>query len=327
MTEREDKERVDGGMLDLITSVATSLSAPVLQGLSKAFGALVGELTSIPRAWIRSVTQSIDDGTAARSEISRSLAAIVAQNAANDPEIVKAAAQVYLPTAFRKAKNRVEIAQRVIPIITEIAANEPEAEGGAPSDDWMNAFIRYAEDATSETLQEQFARLLAGEIARKGSFSLRSIRALAEMDPPTAARFSAVWEKGVGSEVDYDEDFQRGDWFGKWRFLVEAGLMAPNTAAQFLPPQNSNAEGNTLWTPVTIDGVALTIHFPEGCNARWSYLEFTQVGREIGSLLPKPDYARNLRKMGRRLALQGVTRVVLQQSGKPDELLYQAPKP
>jgi Protein of unknown function (DUF2806) len=53
-------------------------------------------------------------------------------------------------------------------------------------DDWLNLFARLAEDKSSEELQGLFGRILAGEIRKPGSFSLRTIQFLSTLSKEDA---------------------------------------------------------------------------------------------------------------------------------------------
>ena len=58
--------------------------------------------------------------------------------------------------------------------------------------DWMQAFIKFAEEANSEQVQELWSRVLAGETELPGSFSLRSLSALKKMSKKEALIFQRV---------------------------------------------------------------------------------------------------------------------------------------
>ena len=64
---------------------------------------------------------------------------------------------------------------------------ETEPDSGEVDPDWLNHFGGYAEKATSEHVRDLWARVLGGEIRRPGSFSLATLRLLAELDRQMAA--------------------------------------------------------------------------------------------------------------------------------------------
>ena len=126
----------------------------------------------------------------------------------------------------------------------------------------------------------------------------------------------------VGVEVDFSQYFQIGEGFARWKRLAEAGLMAPSNVVQFLPEFNPVANGCALWGPVSASNHTLLIHFQQNCAVRWQNIPFTRAGREIGSLLPQPDYPGNLRAMGMKLRGVGVSRIELHTVGLPVEVVF-----
>lgn len=311
--------------LAIVTDALSSLPGPVKNSFFKAIGDLLGGLTAIPAAKLRQYAQAIDDTSAARSMLAAAMAKAVAGEASKDPLLMQAAAEVFLPTALRKAKNRLSVAQSAAEHFAVAAAVGTSGDGAAsPDDDWMNNFMRFAEDASSERLQDLFGRILAGQILRPGAFGLASLRALSELDQALANDFIEVWAKSVGDAVDYSPEWQRGDGFSRWRRLSEAGLMAPTNIAQFVPPFNPISNGDALWSPMQADGTWLNVVFQEGSKTSWAHIEFTRVGREIGSLLSRPDYEENMRQAAKRLPRSGLTRVQLHIPGKTAEVIWQA---
>jgi hypothetical protein len=307
-----------------IREAVTNLPAPVETSLLKALSNLLGGLTAIPAAWIKRPAQAVDDVTSGRSAVTAVLAKGVAEEALKDPIVMQAAVELYLPTAVRKAKNRVQIAQRAVEQAAQQAAETAteDAVAAPPGDDWMNSFMRFAEDASSEQLQNLFARILSGEVIRPGSFTLATLRTVAELDQATAQDFSLVWAKSVGEAVDYDPEFQRGEWFARWKRLAEAGLMAPAQTAQFLPTYHPIFNGSAIWCPMFAENIYLRVYFQKNCKTSWSHIDFTRVGRQIGSLLSRPNYEANMRKAGKTLVRDGVTRIELHSPEKPVEIIY-----
>ena len=55
--------------------------------------------------------------------------------------------------------------------------------------DWLDFFGDYAEKANAEAVRDLWGRVLAGEIRRPGTFSLYTLRILAELDQQVARWF------------------------------------------------------------------------------------------------------------------------------------------
>lgn len=313
-------------ILSLITDAACGVPEPLKRSFFKAVSDLLGGLAAVPAAKLRQYIQGIEDATAARSMVTDVLAKAAVDEVSRDSALAKIAAEVYLPTTIRKAKNRVGVAQMAAEHLGAASVNNNRGENAeAPDDDWMNSFMRFAEDASSERLQDLFGRILAGQILHPGAFGLATLRTLSELDQNLANDFTLAWAASVGDAVDYSPDWQRGEGFTRWKRLVEAGLMASANTMQFLPPFKSILNGTSLWSPVNVDSSGLLVYFQEGSSSKWDHIDFTRVGRELGLLLPKPDYKENMRKIGYRLPRGGVTRIEIFSEGEPSELIWQAP--
>ena len=68
---------------------------------------------------------------------------------------------------------------------------DPNHKIGEISDDWLNQFREYACQKSSEEAQDLFSKVLAGEIRKPGSFSLRALTTLSDMDQNVAMIFKA----------------------------------------------------------------------------------------------------------------------------------------
>lgn len=311
--------------LSLITDAVGGVPEPVKASFFKVLSDLLGGLIAIPAAKLKQYAQAIDDTTAARSMAAGVLAKAVVDDVSKDPELLKVAADIYLPTNLRKAKNRLGVAQSSAEHLATATADFSGEGAAPPEDDWMNRFMRFAEDASSERLQDLFGRILAGQILHPGAFGLATLRTLSELDQSVANDFTQAWAKSVGEAVDYSPDWQRGDGFSRWKRLSEAGLMASASTSQFLPPFNPVFNGSALWSPISVDSMGLLVHFQEGSTSKWDHIDFTRVGRELGRILEKPDYEENIRQAAHRLPRNKVTRIDFFRQEKPSEVIWQSP--
>lgn len=294
------------------------LAPPVETAFLKALWHLLGGLAALPAGWIRRRAQATEDITNARSAVSAILAKGVAENALSDPLVMKAAAEIYLPVAIRKSQNLVAVAELAAGHVAEVAGS---AEDPAPPDtDWMNKFTRYAEDASSEQLQDLFARILAGEVVRPGSFAPATLRAVAELDKATAEDFSLMWARDVGGAINHGHEFDRGEWFSRWKRLVEGGLMASDTTLQHPPEQQISGLPFRTWSPMVKGSTFVVVYVPPGAHPAWQHISFTRVGRELGSILARPNYEENMRTAGTALGIRSSLKVDLFANGKREEL-------
>lgn len=304
-----------------IVEIAGDLSAPVKKSFSAALGQLLGGVAAIPTVWLRRLTQPTDDINVARSIVSTGLAKAVLDKAVEDQEVMKVAAEIYLPTVVRKARNRVLVAQAAA---EQLSDERPlEDEPSEPDEGWMNHFTRFAEDVSLENMQTLFGKILAGEIVRPKSFGIRTLRTVSEIDQKLAEDFSWMWSKGIGEVVEHTDELSKGEGWSLWQRLVDGDLMAPNSAAQYLPAFVPLIDGCGLWMPFSAGDSHLLIRFRENSNIRARYISFTKVGRELGSILPPPDYVNNLRMLGKRLPKTGLVKIELFRQGQEPEIIWE----
>jgi len=83
--------------------------------------------------------------------------------------------------------------QRNIESITQEAASELESEESvsdeAVDEDWTSRFFNYAEDISNEEMQELWGKILAGEIKKPKSYSLRALDLLRNLSTEEAEVF------------------------------------------------------------------------------------------------------------------------------------------
>ncbi len=135
--------------------------------------------------------------------------------------------------------------QENLEAITAQAAREiPESVSDQPVDeDWVAQFLNNCQDISNKQMQLLWARLLAGEVAKPGSFSLRAmtfVRTLSKADADLFTRFcSMVWQIGgalnaltpdikklrslPGIQLEFT-DFVRLDALGLIRFEAMTGF-------------------------------------------------------------------------------------------------------
>lgn len=113
-----------------------------------------------------------------------------AKNQPVDPDFMARAKSTNLGRIFRQQQNKDAIGQRVLELVTQ---NPPERDAESTIDeDWLDVFTRHAETKSNEKFRELFARLLAGEIRRPGSFSPGTVETLARLTPKLAQDFAEL---------------------------------------------------------------------------------------------------------------------------------------
>jgi hypothetical protein len=209
----EPPEEVDGeegtgsdltNIGDAVVDLITGVPAPIRKNAAKAFTRLCTALVEYPLAMIEGAVAEKRAETRARVKLIDASANRIAEQMRTDPEYVRAAATKF---AHKIIRERVNIDQ-----VSEIAAAELKSEQPiekqdattqAPpiSEDWLNAFEIEASQMSSEQMQLLFGRILAGEIRRPESYSIKTIRLMAQLDNRAAALFRILCSLSVSLRI------------------------------------------------------------------------------------------------------------------------------
>lgn len=167
-------------------NVPSLVAGPLGQAISR----LIGGVVDIPAAKLEQVAQGIRDRTNARTSMTNALADAAAKRAVADNELVLRATNAMLARDLRGQINKEAIARKAIEYSAGAPNNDDHLKSAsAPDDDWMNVFEKHAENASSERLQDLWGRVLAGEVRKRGAFSLKTLGFIAELDQPVAELF------------------------------------------------------------------------------------------------------------------------------------------
>ena len=104
-------------------------------------------------------------------------------------ELLKKQAEQRLSVDESRPLNVCKVCQRAGEILGEEGSNTATATDNPYEDDWLSTFENESCHKSSKDMQERFVRMLAGEIKRPGTFSIRTIKILGQIDPKTASVF------------------------------------------------------------------------------------------------------------------------------------------
>lgn len=128
---------------------------------------------------------------------------------------------------LKKQQNIENVANKAVAVLADEEAVAPD-----PVDqDWLMRFFNTVEDVGNEEMQEIWARLLAGEVKKPGTFSLRTLETLRNMTHEEAVAFEKMCSHCimiVGSHaILQDEGYLKefGIPFGMLLKLSECGLI------------------------------------------------------------------------------------------------------
>ena len=193
--------------------------------------------------------------------------------------------------AYQEAKRQSNLER-----ITQIAADDfdgtEEIGSDRPDSDWTTRFFRIAEDITTDEMQALWGKVLAGEVKRPGSFSLRTLEMLKNISQKEAEIFTRVARIAFtsGDKVfvpNIDKGKFLNDHFGidfsDLLLLQEIGLLLSNDIGLSL----SAIEEDDQFT-FTCGSTCVIVDRPAGTPMQTAHAEgFTEIGRQLFQLVER----------------------------------------
>jgi len=164
-----------------------SVPDPLQKGLFKAANRLLGAAVDIPAAWLEAKASDLRSTSEANRALRLKTAEALVQNFPNDSPL---AVRAFARHSSKLLNEQISI-EDVLKIAAENLSDSTDAAqpSGEIDDDWLLAFGAEASQKTSEEMKTIFGKILAGEIKKPGSFSIRAVKTLAVIDRPAATLF------------------------------------------------------------------------------------------------------------------------------------------
>ena len=175
-----------------IAKAVSGIPSALVPSAVKALDRLIGAAVDIPTAWLAQKKTKIEAQTQAYSAVEAAISHTVATEAGADPEIVQQALNVLVRKEYRKQVNRQAVSEAMIEDLRSQSEIPNEPAPDSIDDDWLNVFERYAEDASTERMQNLWGRVLGGELRDPGKYSMRTLRFLSEFSQVDAQLFAEL---------------------------------------------------------------------------------------------------------------------------------------
>ena len=198
--ESETTEDEVGKLIKVGTDFISTVDVPasILRNAAKALNQLCSAIVSWPVAFLEGKAAEEQAASEARIKLMWVSTDQIAQQMKVNPEYARRAANKFAGKIIREQRN--------LDAVSAIAVDELNAEQPASSinqhannddeqtinDDWLNTFEEEARQISTEEMQTLFGRILAGEIRKPGSYSIRAVKILGELDQNTAALFKKL---------------------------------------------------------------------------------------------------------------------------------------
>lgn len=221
----ENNESGLNKITDTIESVITGVPAPVRKNFIKAFGQLCTAAVDIPVAWLEGKSAEIRTTTEARLQIIRKEGYVISEQLEVPKEYITKASSKF---AAKVIKEQLNLDQITLNAANELSNNnqiESNKETEEISEDWLNEFENLARLKSSEDMKLVFGKILSGEIIKPGSFSIKTIKLISQLDNQAAKLFQIFCSQAIS--------LRAGENIFDARVVSFSGNAASNSLTQF----------------------------------------------------------------------------------------------
>jgi len=208
MTE-ENADSALAAIGDAVSGLVTgdSLPAPIRKNAFKAFDALCSALIDIPVAILQGKSAERRAETNARIQLINANTEEIARQMQVDGAYAEAAVTKFGKRILQQQINLDKICGVAEAEVRRLQSSDPDSsisKESTPeiSDDWLNSFREQASTKTSQEMQILFGKILAGEICRPASFSIRTVQIMGQLDSRTANLFRKLCSLAISLKLE-----------------------------------------------------------------------------------------------------------------------------
>jgi hypothetical protein len=209
------EEKESSALMFIVESIGVYLGKiPV--ALQKNVNKALGHLFGVPIAYLDGVADELKAASAARVRLTEATGEKLAKSIKVDSQLAEIAAATHANKILRHQKNSIKVLKYAFEEIDSVPLQDrvepklsPGVEQVAPkeiSEDWLNAFESEAINMSSEQMQRLFGKMLAGEILKPSSYSIRTVKLMGQMDSDVARLFQrfcsiCITIEAAGNEI------------------------------------------------------------------------------------------------------------------------------
>lgn len=195
-------EEQENSALELITDtvgdLVTGIPAPIRKNFFKAFGQLCTAAVDVPVAKLQSKAAEIRAESNARIQIIEKQGEQISEQLSVPKEYINKASEKFASKIVKEQLNLDEIGFNAANNLKNEKYDEKEQQTTDEiSDDWLNDFENHAKLKSSDDMKLIFGKILSGEIRKPGSFSIRTVRLLSQLDNQAARVFQLLCSQSV----------------------------------------------------------------------------------------------------------------------------------
>ena len=187
-------------MTNTITDVVSGIPEPMRKNFFKAFGQLCTAAVDIPVSWLESRASEIRAASEARIQIIKRGGEDIAGKLEIPEAYINSAAKKYAAKIVREQLNLDQIAINAANNLANESQKQEDKPDSEISEDWLNEFENYAKLKSSENMKIIFGKILSGEITKPGSFSIKTVRLISQLDNQAAQIFQIFCSNAISLE-------------------------------------------------------------------------------------------------------------------------------
>ena len=261
---------------------------------------------------IRAIAQAVADSQKLLGTVKYDEGNVIVESSPNQellpPPEADIEHRILMRVAYQQARKQSNI-ENVVQYAADDLKSEQQVGQEKPDIDWVTRFFNISEDISSEQMQLLWGKILAGEIKKPGSYSLRTLELLKNINQHEAELFVRVCQ--IAFE-NLDKVFVPNPDHGKYieeKFrlsftdilsLREIGLLVSNDLEFSLSPTPEDSE-NIFITGKTCVVVSRPQNTPK---QHLACIVFTGIGRQLFQIIEQspanPEYINRFAGFWRR---------------------------
>lgn len=176
------------GLAHFFGGIPTYLHKNVANALHQLYTITI----AYPAARVKNAIAEENTASQERQKLTKLAGKQIAAKMQTDEKYAQIAGEKFAQKILRERANLNRISEIAIEDLVANAKDEPsphETETPQLSQDWLNVFENEGAPLSSEEMQRLFGKILSGEIRKPGSYSIRTVRLMAQLDNTAAKLF------------------------------------------------------------------------------------------------------------------------------------------
>ena len=201
-------------------------------------------------------------------------------------------------------KQKVENVEEIISNAKQQFTVDEQVSEDPVEKDWMSRFLNIAEEISDKDMQDIWGRILAGEIKKPKSFSLRTLEVMRNMSKDEALLLMKASTFQLALDLISTEPFALG--LMEQISLEDIGVVCGEELVRTLTIPSSGTISFELNRKARVN-----IYAPAGVKIKFKGLQLTKAGQEIFTLIQEHDYDKFYTDLSNVIKKSGATKVTI----------------